>query len=45
MTNEYLLDSGTDLGREQLDCLATLLDGHTTAMLDEVGVGPGTRCL
>jgi SAM-dependent methyltransferase len=42
---EYLLDSGSDLGREQLDCLQILLDAHTTACLDAVGVRPGQRCL
>lgn len=44
-TTEYLLDSGTDLGREQLECLEVLFDGHTVAALDAVGVRPGQRCL
>lgn len=42
---EYLLDTGTDLGREQLECLELLLDGHTTAALTAAGIGRGQRCL
>ena len=42
---EYQLDSGTDLGREQLGYLETLLDRHTLYALDAVGVRPGHRCL
>lgn len=42
---EYQLDSGTDLGREQLGHLEALLDRHTAATLDAAGVRPGHRCL
>jgi SAM-dependent methyltransferase len=42
---EYLLDSGSDLGREQLDCLQILLDTHTMACLEAIGVQAGQRCL
>lgn len=42
---EYLLDTGTDLGREQLECLELLLDGHTTAALTAAGIRRGLRCL
>lgn len=42
---EYLYDTGTDLGREQLECLELLLNDHTVATLDAIGVRPGDRCL
>lgn len=41
---EYVLDSGSDLGREQLGYLAHLLDGPTTDALAPV-CPPGARCL
>ncbi len=44
-TREYLLDSGTDLGREQLEHLEVLYDDRTVAAFDAVGVRPGQRCL
>lgn len=44
-STEYLLDTGSDLGREQMDHLAHLLDPVSTAFLDEIGVEPGQRCL
>lgn len=44
-TNGYLLDSGTDLGHEQLECLEVLLDHHTIASLEQTGVHRGQRCL
>lgn len=37
---EYQLDSGTDLGRERLAHLETLLDRHTLDTLD----GPAGGC-
>lgn len=42
---EYLLGADVDLAREQLEYLDLLLDHHTTAALDAVGVRPGDRCL
>ncbi|MBO2445494.1 class I SAM-dependent methyltransferase [Actinomadura barringtoniae] len=47
---EYLLGSAADLSAEQLGLLAALLDRHTTACLEDVGVGledvgVGRRCL
>lgn len=49
MTNtdatEYLFDTGSDLGRQHMDHLARMLDGHTFGVLDPVGVRPGQRCL
>ncbi|MEV0289542.1 MULTISPECIES: methyltransferase domain-containing protein [unclassified Kribbella] len=45
MEKEYVLDSGSDLGRRQLDYLAELLDPQTTRCLDAAGVRPGMRCL
>ncbi|WP_158891634.1 class I SAM-dependent methyltransferase [Amycolatopsis anabasis] len=44
-TPQYLLDTGSELGREQMDHLERLLDGTTTACLDEIGIEPGRRCL
>ncbi|RII14012.1 hypothetical protein DSC45_22165 [Streptomyces sp. YIM 130001] len=40
----YLLDSGTDLGAEQLDHLSLLLDAHSFENLDPL-VRPGHHCL
>jgi len=45
MRREYLLTTGSDLGRSQVEYLQTLLDRHTTACLEAVGVKPGQRCL
>lgn len=42
---EYLLDSGTDLGLEQLQCLELLLDDHTTRALTATGIRSGQHCL
>lgn len=42
---EYLLDTGTDLGREQFECLELLLDDHSTRALAAAGVRRGDRCL
>ncbi|OZM75522.1 trans-aconitate 2-methyltransferase [Pseudonocardia sp. MH-G8] len=42
---EYILDSASDLGREQLASLPMLLDAPTHGMLEGVGVQPGWRCL
>jgi SAM-dependent methyltransferase len=44
-TSEYLLDTGSDLGREQLDHLAYLFDPVSTRFIDEIGVEAGQRCL
>jgi SAM-dependent methyltransferase len=45
MHKEYLLDTGSELGREQLHYLETLLDPPTTRFLETVEVQPGWRCL
>jgi len=42
---KYLLNTGSDLGRLQMDYLEQLLDPVTTACLGEIGVEPGWRCL
>ena len=42
---DYVLDSASTLGRQQLSCLETLYDGLTEQFLVEVGVGAGSRCL
>ncbi|MGH3351743.1 MAG: class I SAM-dependent methyltransferase [Nocardioides sp.] len=44
-STDYVLDTGTDLGREQLECLELLLDDHTTAALAATGIRRGQRCL
>ncbi|NGY65177.1 methyltransferase domain-containing protein [Lentzea sp. NEAU-D13] len=44
-TSKYLLDTGSELGRAQMDHLEQLLDPISTACLDEIGAGPGWRCL
>ncbi|WP_020500133.1 class I SAM-dependent methyltransferase [Sciscionella marina] len=45
MGAEYVFDTGSDLGRQQVDCLAEMLDGTTTGVLDGLGVRSGWRCL
>lgn len=42
---EYVFDSPSDAGREQLGHLQTLLDPITTRFLGDLGVQPGMRCL
>jgi SAM-dependent methyltransferase len=44
-TPRYVLNTGSDLGRSQVDYLERMLDSATTACLDEIGVEPGWRCL
>lgn len=43
--SEYVLDSGTDLGREQLEYLEELLDGPTAQFVESLGPPNGGRCL
>lgn len=49
MTNarstDYLFDTGSDLGRQHMDHLALMLDGHTFGVLDPATFRPGQRCL
>lgn len=45
METEYVFSTGTDYGRQQVDCLTDMLDGTTTGILDSLGVQPGWRCL
>ena len=42
---QYLLETGTDLSREQLECIGTLHDRHTIDMLATAGLRRGGRCL
>ena len=44
-TDYGVLDTGTDLGREQLECLELLLDARTTATIAATGLRRGQRCL
>lgn len=44
-TTEYVFDSPSVQGREQLDHLQTLLDPQTIELLAGIGVWPGMRCL
>ncbi|MGH8793118.1 MAG: class I SAM-dependent methyltransferase [Stackebrandtia sp.] len=45
MDKEYIFDTGSDLGREQMEYLADILDGPTTESLEAIDVRPGQRCL
>lgn len=45
MGNEYVFNSDSDLGRLHLEYLSALLDEHSFASLDAIGVKPGQRCL
>ncbi len=42
---DYLFDTASDLGQEQMELLSVMLDATTTESLGEVGVGPGWNCL
>ncbi len=44
-TEDYLFDTGSDLGGDHVRLLERLLDGHTKDWLDETGIGRGERCL
>lgn len=45
MTTEYLLDSDSDLGHQQLNHLSELLDGQSRAFVGDVAATEGQRCL
>lgn len=45
METEYVFSTGSDPGRQQVDCLADMLDGVTAGVLGDVDVQPGWRCL
>lgn len=45
MSTEYVLDSGTDLAKGQLDHLSALLDGLSRDFMGAVAAAPGERCL
>ncbi|MBE9373651.1 methyltransferase domain-containing protein [Saccharopolyspora sp. HNM0983] len=45
MSSEYVLDSGSALGREQLDHLDELLDAPTKQVIGTATAQPGQRCL
>jgi SAM-dependent methyltransferase len=43
--NEYIFDTGSELGHHHLDHLGKLLDAPTTWRLERRGLTPGMRCL
>ncbi|WP_460529474.1 class I SAM-dependent methyltransferase [Flindersiella endophytica] len=45
MGNEYVFNSDSDLGQVHLEYLSALLDEHSFANLDAIGIKPGQRCL
>lgn len=45
METEYVFDTASELGRDQVDHLATLYDDVTVECLEWTGVGVGARCL
>lgn len=45
VTTEYVMDSASDAGREQLQHLQVLFDPSTKSFLSDIGVWPGARCL
>lgn len=45
MSEEYIFDTGSELGKQQVDFIQVLLDTATVAALEEVAVAPGMRCL
>lgn len=42
---DYLFDTGSDLGADHMTYLERMLDGPTTRWLEQTGLGPGSRCL
>ena len=45
MTRDYAFDQGFAQERERLSAMESLWDPGSQALLDELGVGPGWRCL
>lgn len=45
MTRDYVLDQGFAEERARLSSMEALWDPGTQALLDELGIGPGWRCL
>jgi SAM-dependent methyltransferase len=45
MTRDYAFDQGFARERERLSAMESLWDPGSQALLDELGVGPGWRCL
>lgn len=45
MATEYVFDTASDLGRDQVDHLATLYDRISAEWLERTGVSEGARCL
>jgi len=45
MGAEYIFDSASDHGREQVRCLSSLYDGDTKTVLENAGVFAGDTCL
>jgi SAM-dependent methyltransferase len=45
MTRDYVLDQGFDQERERLSGMEALWDPGSQAILDELGIGPGWKCL
>lgn len=45
MSRDYVFDSASGLGREQLEYLRILFDPATSTTLETIGVQPGWRCL
>lgn len=45
MDTEYLFNTGTDPGQQQVNALAAMLDGTTTELFDNIGVQSGWHCL
>jgi len=45
VTGDYTFDSDSEEGAQQVQHLGHTLDGHTTAVLDRLGLVPGRRCL
>lgn len=44
-TTEYIMDSASAQGRQQLHNLEVLFDRATTNFIEDLGVWPGARCL
>jgi 2-polyprenyl-3-methyl-5-hydroxy-6-metoxy-1,4-benzoquinol methylase len=45
MTRDYVLDQGFDEERARLSGMEALWDPGSQALLDELGIGPGWKCL
>lgn len=45
MKTEYMFNASSEPGRQQVDCLTSMLDDTSNRMITDLGIAPGWRCL